>query len=85
MPTLLAYEITGACPAGAGKGVVEAAWLDGRGRPYTTDTRFVPCRDDGVPATGSIFAPLGARGLVLYVGSAGNAPFALSSFAVSAR
>ena len=85
MPTLLAYEITGDCAPGSGKGVVEASWLDGRGRRYTTDTRFVPCRSDGVAATGSFFAPLGARGLVLYVGSAGDAPFALSSFAISQR
>jgi hypothetical protein len=85
VPTLLAYEVTGDCPDGTGKGVVEAAWLDGRGRPHATDTRFVACRNDGVAVTGSFFAPVGARGLVLYVGSAGEAPFALSSFAVSQR
>ena len=84
-PTLLTYEITGDCPVGGGKGVVEAAWLDGAGRSLTNDTRFVTCRNDGAAVAGSFFAPLGAHGLVLYVGSAGDKPFALSAFAPSRR
>jgi hypothetical protein len=84
-PTLLTYEITGDCPVGGGKGVVEAAWLDGAGRSLTNDTRFVTCRNDGAAVAGSFFAPLGAQGLVLYVGSAGDKPFALSAFAASRR
>jgi hypothetical protein len=84
-PTLLSYAITADCAAGSGRGVVEAAWLDGQGSVRHADSRFVACRDDGVGTSGSFFAPRGARGLRVYVGSAGEASFALSAFTVSQR
>jgi hypothetical protein len=84
-PTLLSYEITSECAMGGGRGIVEAAWVDGNERLLANDTRYHACRDDTVAASGSFFAPVGARGLRVYVGSAGEAPFALSAFSLSQR
>ncbi|MBK7794296.1 MAG: hypothetical protein IPJ62_18565 [Betaproteobacteria bacterium] len=84
-PTLLSYAITSDCAPGGGRGVVQAAWVDGSERLLAADTRYIACRGDGAGATGSFFAPVGARGLRLYVGSAGETSFALSAFTVSQR
>jgi hypothetical protein len=84
-PTLLSYTVNADCAAGSGRGIVEAAWLDSRGSVQYADSRLVACREDGVGTSGSFFAPRGARGLRVYVGSAGEASFALSAFTVSQR
>jgi hypothetical protein len=84
-PTLLSYAITADCDTGSGRGIIQAAWLDGEGSVQYADSRLVACRDDGVGTSGSFFAPTGARGLRVYVGSAGEASFALSAFTVSQR
>ena len=64
---------------------MQAAWVDGNERLLAADTPYIACRGDGTGATGPFFAPVGARGLRLYVGSAGEASFALSAFTVSQR
>ena len=82
---VLTYKLVAACTVGAGRGVVETVWLDDGGRTLRTDTYTHGCNQDGRVAEVSLVGPAHAKSARLYVGSAADAPFRLTSFTVSAR
>ncbi|HEY5308304.1 MAG TPA: hypothetical protein VIK97_07345 [Casimicrobiaceae bacterium] len=79
------YQITPACSPGAGRGVVNLVWLDDHGETLRDDTQYYACSDNHQIIESSEVAPPHAERVRVFVGSAVDAPFALSMFTLSAR
>jgi hypothetical protein len=79
------YQLTPACSPGAGRGVVNLVWLDDHGETLRDDTQYYACSDSQQVIESGVIAPPHAERVRVYVGSAVDAPFALSLFTLSAR
>ena len=69
----------------AGSGVVNLVWLDDQGESLRDDTQYYACSDNHQVVESTLVAPPHAERVRVYVGSAVDAPFALSMFTLSAR
>jgi hypothetical protein len=79
------YQLTPDCGVDSGRGEVKLLWLDERDQSLRDDTQYYACSEYNQVIASSLVAPPHAERVRVYVGSAVDAPFALSMFTLSAR